>query len=48
MDAISPVRKSVAYKCGVSEGVQRSDCVNFLENDLVVLLDIALHLLYQE
>jgi len=25
------------------EGVQRSYCVIFLENDLVVLLDIALH-----
>jgi len=36
------------YECDVSEGVQRSDCVSFLENYLVVLLDIVLHLLYQE
>jgi len=28
--------------------VKRSDYVSVLENDLVVLLDIALHLLYQE
>ena len=38
--------KAVAYECGVSESTE--NCVSFLDNDLVVCLDIALHLLYQE
>jgi hypothetical protein len=41
MDASSPVRKSVAYECGVGRS-RESDC-QFPRNDLVVLLDIALH-----
>jgi hypothetical protein len=35
---------AVAYeKSGLSVRVQRSDCVSFLKNDLVVYLDITLH-----
>jgi len=45
--ASSPVRKSVACECGVSRSAEKWLC-QFPRNDVVVLLDIALHLLYQE
>jgi len=41
MDASSPVRKSVAYECGVSGSTEKCLC-QFPRNDLVVLLDIVL------
>jgi NADH:ubiquinone oxidoreductase subunit 3 (subunit A) len=41
-DASSPVRKSVAYECGVGGSTEKRLC-QFPRNYLVVLLDIALH-----
>jgi len=41
-DAGSAVRKSVAYECGVGRSTEKCLC-QFPRNDLVVLLDIALH-----
>jgi len=41
-DASSPVRNSVANECGVSRSTEKWLC-QFPRNDLVVLLDIALH-----
>jgi len=40
-DGSSPVRKSVAYECGVSGSTEKCLC-QFPRYDLVVLLDIAL------
>jgi len=42
MDASSPVRKSVAYGCGVGRSIEKR-LYQFTRNDLVVSLDIALH-----
>ena len=42
MDTSRPVRKSVAYECGVGRSTEKCLC-QFPRNDLVVLLDIALH-----
>jgi NADH:ubiquinone oxidoreductase subunit 3 (subunit A) len=42
MDASSPVRKSVAYECGVGRSTEKWLC-QFPRNYLVVLLDIVLH-----
>ena len=41
MDASSPVRKSVAYECGVGRSTEKWLC-QFPRKDLVVLLDIVL------
>jgi len=41
-DASSPVRKSVAFACGVGRSIGKWLC-HLTTNDLVVLLDIALH-----
>ena len=42
MDASNPVRKLVAYECGVGGSTEKWVC-QFPRNDLVVLLDIVLH-----
>jgi len=41
-DASSPVRKSAAYESGVGRSTEKCLCL-FPRNDLVVLLDMALH-----